>query len=131
MSDRSYYVGLVANIPIFDGFKNRAQVEKARLELQQLQVEKEKKLSELSSRYEKLREQSRILGKSFDNQQEALTLAETAAMMKDRLAEKKIVEEVQRLRKQIELVTQRCELARAGILKAAAARELQIMAEGE
>jgi outer membrane protein TolC len=129
MTERSFYVGVVANIPLFDGFRNNTQLEKARLELRQLQVEKEKKLSELTSRYERLREQSRILGKTLHNQREALVVTENAAAMTDKLARLKITDDAQRLRKQIELVLQRCDLERAGILKAAASRELQIMTE--
>lgn len=45
--------GISGSFAFFDGFKNKAQKEKAALELQRLQFEKEKKLSDIRAEYEK------------------------------------------------------------------------------
>lgn len=45
--------GLSGSFAFFDGFKNRASKEKAALELQRLQFEKEKKLNDIRTAYEK------------------------------------------------------------------------------
>lgn len=128
-TQRNFYIGLVAVIPIFDGFKNEAQIEKTRLELEQIKVEREKKLSDLTTRYEKLQTESRILAKSLGNQQEILKRTEEGLAMTERLRAREIVDHADLLQKRIELVTQKQELARAGILKAAATRELQFVTE--
>ncbi len=129
MRARTFYVGLAATIPIFDGFKNSAQVDRARIELERLKVEKEKKLAELSNRYEKLQEQSRALKKILGNQQEIMTRTEEGTTMTGRLAEQQIVEYIDYLKKRIELVIQTHELARARVTKAAAAIELRMLTE--
>lgn len=45
--------GISGSYAVFDGFKNRASKEKATLEIQKLQLEKEKKLTEIRTEYEK------------------------------------------------------------------------------
>lgn len=45
--------GISGSFVFFDGFKNKAQKEKAALEMQRLQFEKEKKLSDIRAAYEK------------------------------------------------------------------------------
>jgi len=45
--------GISGSFAFFDGFKNRASKEKAALEIQKLTLEKEKKLTELKTEYEK------------------------------------------------------------------------------
>lgn len=45
--------GISGSFAFFDGFKNKAQKEKAALELQRLQFEKEKKLNDIRTEYEK------------------------------------------------------------------------------
>lgn len=45
--------GISGSFAFFDGFKNRASKEKAALEIQRLQFEKEKKLSDIRTEYEK------------------------------------------------------------------------------
>lgn len=50
---RSFVVGVSSQYVFFDGFKNRANREKTKLEIEKLQVEKNKKLSELENKYKK------------------------------------------------------------------------------
>lgn len=45
--------GISGSFALFDGFKNKASKEKAALEVKKLQLEKEKKLTELQTQYEK------------------------------------------------------------------------------
>lgn len=53
ISQRSFVVGISSQYTLFDGFKNRANRKKTKLEIEKLKVEKEKKLSELTNRYQK------------------------------------------------------------------------------
>ncbi len=129
MRARTFSVGVAATIPFFDGFKNSAQVEKARIELERLKVEREKKLSELTNRYGKARELTRTREKSLSNQQEIMTKTEQGTTMTAGLAERRIIEHVEYLRRQIGLAVQTQEVTRARIEKAAAARELRMLAE--
>jgi outer membrane protein len=129
LKERNFYVGLVATIPLFDGLKNSAQVERVRLEIDRLRIEKEKRLSELSSRYEKLQEETRVLEKAFGNQQAIMMRNEENAAMTARLTDRKVVDHAEYLRRQIELVIQKHEMTRARTLNAAAAIELAMLSE--
>jgi len=53
IGQRSFVVGVSSQYVFFDGFKNRANREKTKLEIEKLQVEKNKKLSELENKYKK------------------------------------------------------------------------------
>lgn len=129
LKERNFYVGLVATIPLFDGLKNSAQIERAKLEIDRLRIEKEKRLSELSNRCEKLQEETKVLEKAFGNQQAIMVRNEENAAMTARLADRKVVDHAEDLRRQIELVIQKHEMMRARTLKAAAAIELAMLSE--
>jgi outer membrane protein len=129
--ERNFYVGLVASIPIFDGFKKSAHVDRAKLEMERIQIEKEKKLSELSSRYEKLREETRVLERTLANQRTIMAKTEDNTLMTGRLADQKVVDHIEYLKRQIEFVSQRQEIVRAETLKSAAVLELRMLADGE
>jgi len=49
----SFSLGVTGSYTLFDGFKNKSNREKATLEMSKIQLEKEKKLNELKSEYEK------------------------------------------------------------------------------
>lgn len=53
LKQTSLAFGISGTFAFFDGFKNRASKEKAALEIKRLQLEKEKKLTELKTEYEK------------------------------------------------------------------------------
>lgn len=53
LKQTSLAFGISGTFSIFDGFKNKASKEKATLEVKRLQLEKEKKLTELKTEYEK------------------------------------------------------------------------------
>lgn len=53
LQQRSLTIGISGTFMIFDGFKNKATKEKANLEIKRLELEKEKKLTELKAEYEK------------------------------------------------------------------------------
>lgn len=53
LKSSSFNVGFLGTYVFFDGFKNKANKEKASLEIKKLQLEKEKKMTELKTEYEK------------------------------------------------------------------------------
>jgi outer membrane protein TolC len=127
---RNFSIGLVATISFFDGFKNAAQIERTKLEMDRIRGEKEKKLSELTNRYQKLTEEAKAFEKTLVNQQAIFSRNEDNSLMTARLAGQKVIDRLEYLKRQIELVTQKHEIARADILKAAATMELNIFGEG-
>jgi outer membrane protein len=126
---RNFIVGLSITVPLFEGFKSPAEIEKARLEMERLRVEKAKKLSELSGRYAKLNEAHKTYASSVANQQEMLTKVEENLAMADRLIGQKTMEWTDFLTRKIELVNQKFELTKAMIIKIANIKEIQILSE--
>jgi outer membrane protein len=124
---RNFFVGVSATLPLFDGFKNSAQIERAGLEMDRLKVEREKKLTELTYRYATLAESQRTYAESARNQTEMLAKIATKLSMSERLSERQIIEYADLLAQRIELVSQRFELMKTTITKSATARELQIL----
>jgi outer membrane protein len=126
---RNFIVGLSITVPLFEGFKSPAEIEKARLEMERLRVEKAKKLSELSGRYAKLNEAHKTYASSVANQQEMLTKVEENLAMADRFVGQKTMEWTDFLTRKIELVNQKFELTKAMITKIANIKEIQILSE--
>jgi outer membrane protein len=123
------YVGLMATVLFFDGFKNSAQVERARQELDRLKVERDKKLQDLITRHEKLKEEARLRAKGLENQADVEAKTQDNLTMVSRLTDEKVAEYIEFLNRKIELLTQRWEVEKSSVLKAAALREMEILSE--
>ncbi len=124
---RNYFVGISATLPLFEGFKTNADIEKAKLEIDRLKVEKGKKLAELTARHAKLNEAKKTYTNGIENQKDMLDKTEAKLTMTERLTEQKVIEWAELLKQKIELVNQRYELARAIIQRVSAVKELQIL----
>ncbi|OPY76708.1 MAG: outer membrane channel protein [Syntrophorhabdus sp. PtaU1.Bin058] len=127
MRSRNFFVGLSVTMPLFDGFKSSANIEKARLEMERLKIEKEKKVAELRSRQARLSDASRLYGMEMKNRQEMLAKTGEKLAMVERLAEQKIAGQKDRLIEKIEMVNRRLELAKASITKVSAVKELKLL----
>jgi outer membrane protein len=125
----NFIVGLSITVPLFEGFKSPAEIEKAQLEMERLKVEKAKKLSELSVRYAKLNEAHKTYVSGVANQQEMLAKVEEKLTMAESLTEQKIMEWVDFLTQKIELVNQKFELTKTMIAKISAMKQLKILSE--
>jgi outer membrane protein TolC len=131
LSARNFFVGMMASMPLFDGFKNSARIEKAKLEMERLKVEKEKRLAELTTRYEKMRETRNFLVVGLKNQQEIAAKVNDNLSMVQRLTEQQIAEYADLLARKIEMALHRYELARTAVMKTASVMELMILSEAQ
>jgi outer membrane protein len=130
LRERNYYIGISATIPIFEGFKKSAEMEKTTLEIDRLKIEKQKKLAELANRHAKLDETRRVYIKGIETQKDMLTKVEDKLYMTGRLTEQKVVDWVDFLNQRIEMVNQRFELVKTISTKVSAIKELRILSEG-
>ncbi|OPX96996.1 MAG: outer membrane channel protein [Syntrophorhabdus sp. PtaB.Bin006] len=128
---RSFSVGLSITVPLFEGFKTPAEVEKVRLEMERLALEKGKKLAELSNRYAKLRETRKAYAQSVANQQGMMMQVEEKLDMVQRLAEQKAIEWADFLNQKMELLNQKLEFVKIMTAKSATTRELRILSLSE
>jgi outer membrane protein TolC len=127
--DRNFFIGLSATLPIFEGFKTDAEMEKTVLEIERLKIEKQKKLAELTNRHAKLNETRRMFMKGIEIQKDMLEKVEAKLSMTGRLTEQKVVDLIDLLNQKIELINQRFELAKTIDTKVSTIKELQILSE--
>jgi hypothetical protein len=116
-------------MPLFDGFKSSARIERAGLEMERLKIEKEKKVSELRSRQARLSDASQLYGLEMENRREMLAKTGEKLSMVERLTEQKVAGHKDLLIEKIELVNRRLELAKVYITKASAVKELKLLTE--
>lgn len=67
----NYSVGASLNMPVFDGFKNSALVQKTELELKQLQIERDKSIAELMTKLANMRSNLIYLDEQIKEQENA------------------------------------------------------------
>jgi outer membrane protein TolC len=126
---RSFSIGIAATMTLFDGYKNKADIMKAKLEVERLTLEKLKRLSELSSRHAKLNETRLSYTASIRNQKDMLEQTATKLAMVERLSEQKLIEWTDFLNRKIELLNQKIELTKVIIESIATIKELEILSE--
>lgn len=129
MESRNYLVGISATIPLFDGFKTSSQIQKAKLEIERLRLEKGKGIAEVMNRRTKLEETSRSLAEELKNRQEIVAGTEENLSMVSRLTAQKAAEYAELLNRKIELVHEKWEITRTKITQRSALLELQIFSE--
>jgi outer membrane protein len=125
----NFIVGLSITIPLFEGFKSPAEIEKAKLELERLTIEKSEKLTELSTRHAKLSETYITAVKGVKNQKEILDSVEKNLAMSKRLDEQRTIERTEFLTREIELISQKLELTKTIITKMTNLKESKILSE--
>lgn len=129
MQPRNFNVGISITLPLFEGFKSNAAMEKARLEVERLEVEKERKLAELTTRYAKLIETRKTCLNNIENQEEMVTKVEEKLTMAERLSDQKAIQWVDFLTQRIDAVNQKFDLKKALVSKIATIKELQLLSD--
>ena len=127
MRETSFAIGVVASIPLFEGFKRISQIERTSCEIDRLKVEKEKKLAELAGRYGKAKDAIAFYGNDLRNQQEMMTKAQYKLTMVERMSEQKLVEYIELANQKIEVLHQRWELTKSLVSRQSAIYELKIL----
>lgn len=131
VGQRSFVVGLSSQYVFFDGFKNRANREKTKLEIEKLQIEKEKKLSELENRYTKTFKTYESYNEELNTNQMILSTVQSKLNDIGRLKVKKLIDENELLATKAELLTQEFELEQNIINITSKMEEMKIMAGDE
>lgn len=106
---------LTTSLPIFDGFKNKSERERLKLEIKRLQVEKEQKISELKTNFEKITSDAEFSKRQLDNNKRMLDLILSNISMLDRLNENKLIDRNSYLNEKINLLNQKLDVQLARI----------------
>lgn len=128
ISQRSFVVGISSQYVFFDGFKNRANREKTKLEIEKLQVEKEKKLSELKNKYQKSYKAYETYNEELNVNRQLLATVKEKLNDIERLNANKLTDQNQLLSAKADLLNQEYELEQNIINITSKLEEMKIMA---
>lgn len=127
LQSRSLSMGLNMNVPIFDGFRLQGQIDKARLEVERLRLEREKKLFELSKKEEHYRLQSASAEQLLITKKGWVDQVQDKLVMLQRLSEEQVVDKTKLVKETIQQIESDFEQYKLEVQKAAAAKKLEIL----
>lgn len=127
IGQRSFVVGISSQYVFFDGFKNRANREKTKLEIEKLQVEKDKKLSELENKYKKSYKAYETYSEELDINRQLLSTVKEKLDDVGKLRVYKLADQNQLLSAKADLLNQEYELEQNIINITSKLEEMKIM----
>lgn len=130
LSQRTVTFGLSMSMPIFDGFKNQTAIEKAQLEKQKLQLQKEDKLAQLKNQADLLNRQADGYGVELKTKAVILNKTQDKLSMLKRLTEQKVVDSTQAIQEHMTRIQKQLDMEKSMIQGVAAIKKLKVLAEG-
>lgn len=130
LSQRTVSLGLNVALPVFDGFKTRSQLQKAKLEEEKLKIQKAEKLAQLKQQADLYQTQVRGRLVSLNTKVTILQSAQSKLQLVERLTESQVVDTTQKILAQLGHAQQQMAAEKALIEQMAALKKLQILAEG-
>lgn len=119
--------GISGTFAFFDGFKNRASKEKASLEIKKLQLEKEKKLMEIKTEYEKSYASYETYTEELTNKKALLGNVKEKLDALDRMAKNGLIEKNDLLTAKADLLNEEFDLQQNIINISSKVKEIEIM----
>lgn len=120
--------GISGSFAFFDGFKNKAQKEKATLEIKKIQLEKEKKLTEIKTAYEKSYASYESYNEELGCKKELLSKVKEKLDAIDRMNKNGLIERNELLTAKANLLSQEFDLEKNIINLSSKIKEIEIMA---
>lgn len=125
----NFTVGASLNMPVFDGFKNSATIEKTSLELKQLLIERDKAIAQLMTRLANMRSNLNYVESQISEDNEIMTELSDKEKSTRKLVSKKIISPIEYNNSRVELLNQEIELEKNTITKSAITKGIQILTE--
>lgn len=125
----NFSVGASLSMPIFDGFKNSADIAKTRLELKQLQVERDKAIAQLAARLAAMRSNLIYLDEQIDENNKAIVELSDKEKSLKKLSSRKLISAIEENDAMIDLLNKQIELDKNTITHTAITRGIQILTE--
>ncbi len=124
-------VGASLSMPLFDGLKNSALIQKTALELKQLQVERDKAIAELATKLAVMRSNLMYLDEQIDENSTAIKELTDKENSTHKLVNKRLASPIEENNAKVELLNQKIELSKNSITQIAITRGIQILTEEE
>lgn len=120
--------GISGSFAFFDGFKNRASKEKAALEIKKLQLEKDKKLNDIKTEYEKSYASYQTYNEELVIKKDLLNQVKGKLSALDRMFQNGLIEKNDLLTAKADLLSQEFDLQKNIINISSKIKEIEIMA---
>ena len=127
----NFSVGAFLNMPLFDGFKNSANIKKTALELKQLQVERDKAIAQLSARLAAMRSNLIYLDEQISDNNVILSELSDKEKSVHKLLSKRLISPIEENDVKIEKLNQKIEFEKNTATKVAITKGIQILTEEE
>ncbi len=110
MSPSSYAVGASLNMPVFDGLVNYSDIQRAKLELQKMYVQRDKDIADFMTRLSILRNNIIYLDNEINENKKAIKELQEKEKSKQKLLSKKVIMQTELNEAKIELLETKIEL---------------------
>ncbi len=125
----NFSVGASLNMPIFDGFRNSANVQKNVLELKQMQIERDKAIAELMAKLANMRSNLMYLDEQITQNNIAINELSAKEKALHRLASQRVISPIEENEAKIELINEKIELEKNSITNISIIRGIEILTE--
>lgn len=125
----NYTIGGSVNMPLFDGMKNSANIQKTKLELQQMQVERDKAMAQFMQRLAVMRSNLMYLNEQIEENDKIIAELSDKEKSVKRLTSKKLASPLEENETKIELLEQKIDKDKNSITAVALTRGIQILTE--
>ena len=121
----------MANMPIFDGFKNSSLVQRTSLELEQLKVERDKAIAQHIMRLNVMQSNLTYLDGQINNNKQIINELQDKSTSTKRLASRRLISPVEQNETKIELLNEQIEFEKNMITLVSITKGLQILTEDQ
>ena len=125
----NFSVGASINMPLFDGFKNSANIQKTSLELKQLNIERDKAIAEFMTKLANLKSNLFYLDEQTDENQIIIQELSEKEKSNKKLCQKKVITPIEYNNSKIELLNQEIEFEKNDTTKTSIVKGIQILTE--
>ena len=125
----NFSVGMSLNMPIFDGFKHGAQVERTKLELKQLYVERDKAIAQWTTKLATMRSNLIYLDEQLEENNKTIEELKDKSKSVHKLVNKRVVSPREENDVKVELLNQQIEQQKNSLTHTAITRGIEILTE--
>ncbi len=123
----NYSIGASVNMPVFDGLRNSADIEKARLELEKLYVERDKAIAELKNKISTLRTNYSYMNEQIENSRHIIKELKETEQNTGRMLKKGLVSPIDLTQAKIDLLQEEIEYEKNNLTSISILKAIEIL----
>lgn len=125
----NFTVGASLSMPVFDGFKNSANIQKTQLELKQMNIERDKAIAELMTKLATMRSNLIYLDEQIEENNQAMSELNEKEKSVHKLLAKRLISPIDDNDTKIEMLNQKIEFDKNSITHTAITQGIKILTE--